>query len=88
MPQNTVAPDALASPTADVARTTEPSFRNALPHFLPLAIFPLIFLALLHGGWWIVAPFVFFMLAGPLDIAFGDDERNMDPFKTPEKRLF
>ena len=88
MPQNTVAPGALASPTADVARTTEPSFRNALPHFLPLTIFPLIFLALLHGGWWIVAPFVFFMLAGPLDIAFGDDERNMDPFKTPEKRLF
>ena len=88
MPQNTVAPGALASPTADVARAIEPCFRNALPHFLPLAIFPLIFMALLYGGWWIVAPFAFFMLAGPLDIAFGDDERNMDPYKTPEKRLF
>ena len=82
MPQNTVVPDAPASPKA-----IEPSFLNALPHFLPLAVFPLIIAALVYGGWWIAAPFVFFMLAGPLDIALGDDERNMDPFKTTERRL-
>ena len=29
-----------------------------------------------------------FMLAGPLDIAFGADERSMDPLKTPENCLF
>ena len=82
MPQNTVVPDAPASPKA-----IEPSFLNAVPHFLPLAVFPLIIAALVYGGWWIAAPFVFFMLAGPLDIALGDDKRNMDPFKTTERRL-
>ncbi len=66
----------------------KPSFGSALPHFLPLGIFPLIVLSLLYGGWWILAAFVFFMLAGPLDIAFGDDERSMDPVKTPRQSLF
>lgn len=33
-------------------------------------------------------PFIFFGLAGPLDLAFGMDGRNMDPAKTPERRLF
>ena len=66
----------------------EASIWNALPHFLPLLIFPLIVNAAMQGGWWIGAPFVFFMLAGPLDTALGTDERNMDPLKTPERRLF
>ena len=66
----------------------EPSLRNALPHFLPLAIFPLIVAALLQGGWWIAGPFAFFALVGPLDAAFGDDERNMNPGKTSERQLF
>ena len=66
----------------------EASIWNALPHFLPLLIFPLIVNAAMQGGWWIGAPFVFFMLAGPLDTALGADERNMDPLKTPERRLF
>ena len=57
----------------------EPSFLDALPHFLPLAVFPLIVNAAIYGGWWIAAPFVFFMLAGPLDDALGAEERNMDP---------
>ena len=66
----------------------EASIWNALPHFLLLLIFPLIVNAAMQGGWWIGAPFVFFMLAGPLDTALGADERNMDPLKTPERRLF
>ncbi len=66
----------------------QPTFWNALPHFLPITIFPLIIVAALLGGWWILAPFVFFGLAGPLDLAFGMDGRNMDPAKTPERRLF
>ena len=88
MAENNVAMDGPDRGTAATARAIAPSIFNALPHFLPLAVFPLIFLALFHGGWWIVAPFVFFMLAGPLDIAFGDDERTMDPARTPEGRLF
>ena len=68
-------------------RAIEPSLRNALPHFLPIAVFPLIFAAALYGGWWIVGPFVFFMIAGPLDLAFGLDGRNMNPRATPENRL-
>ena len=69
-------------------RVIQPTFWNALPHFLPIAIFPLIIVAALQGGWWILAPFIFFWLAGPLDLAFGMDGRNMDPAKTPERRLF
>ncbi len=87
MANDSVAIDGPDRGTAAAVTAIEPSFFKALPHFLPLAIFPLIFLALFHGGWWIVAPFVFFMLAGPLDIAFGDDARNMDPARTPEGRL-
>ena len=68
-------------------RVIQPSFWNALPHFLPITIFPLIIAAALLGGWWILAPFIFFGLAGPLDLAFGMDGRNMDPAKTPERRL-
>ena len=69
-------------------RVIQPTFWNALPHFLPITIFPLIIVAALWGGWWILAPFVFFGLAGPLDLAFGMDGRNMDPAKTSERRLF
>ena len=69
-------------------RVIRPTFWNALPHFLPITIFPLIIVAALLGGWWILAPFIFFGLAGPLDLAFGMDGRNMDPAKTPERRLF
>ena len=88
MTDNSIAADAPEPGTAAAVRPVEPSFLNALPQFLPLAVFPLIFLALYYGGWWIVAPFVFFMLAGPLDLAFGDDERTMDPAKTLERKLF
>ena len=65
----------------------EASIWNALPHYLPLAIFPLIVAAALFGGWWIAGPCIFFVLANPLDIAFGADEKNLDPAKTPEARL-
>ena len=83
-----IAADGSGPGSAPAMKTIEPSFFNALPHYLPLGVFPPIFLALLYGGWWIAAPFAFFMLTGPLDIAFGDDERTMDPAKTPEERLF
>ncbi|MYD77135.1 MAG: hypothetical protein F4244_11140, partial [Gammaproteobacteria bacterium] len=67
-------------------RLVEPSFRNALPHFLPITVFPLILAAAANGGWWIAAPFIFFMIVGPLDNALGKDDRNMNP-KTTEGKL-
>ena len=87
MPQGSAAEGALSPNQAGIARRIEPSFRNALPHYLPLGIFPLIVLALMYGGWWMVPPFVFMSVAGPLDRVLGLDGRNMDPDKTPERRL-
>ena len=72
---------------ADIAPYVEPSIRNALPHYLPLGIFPLLLIALLKGGWWMLPPFLFMSVAGSLDRALGLDGRNMDPANTPERRL-
>ncbi|MDE0192132.1 MAG: fatty acid desaturase, partial [Gammaproteobacteria bacterium] len=65
----------------------QPSIKIALPHYLPLGIFPLLFLAAIHGGWWLLPAFLFMSVAGPLDKVLGLDGRNMDPAKTPERRL-
>ena len=81
-------PSGLGAGKAARGGLAQPSFGSALPHFMPLLIFPLIVNAALQGSWWIAAPFVFFMLAGPLDIAFGTDEHNMDLKKTSEGWLF
>ena len=87
-----MAEDGIRLGTRDAAaaggQLIEPSIRTALPHFLPVAVFPLILVAAAEGGWWILAPFVFFFLTGPMDMLFGRDERNMDPANTPESRLF
>ena len=64
-----------------------PSFRNALPYYLSLGVFPLVVNAAVHGGWWIVAPFAFYWLAGAFESLLGDDERNMDPERTLEGKL-
>ena len=87
MPQDSAAGGGLAPDKADIAPNIEPSVLNALPHYLPLGIFPLIVLAAIHGGWWLLPPLVFMSVAGPLDKAFGPDGRNMDPANTPERRL-
>ena len=70
-----------------VTRRIKPNFVNALPHYLPLGIFPLILLAAVHGGWWLLPPFLFMSVAGPLDRALGRDGRTMDPAETPERHL-
>ena len=87
MPQDAALPS-LDSNKPDIAQHIEPSVLNALPHYLPLGIFPLIIAATIYGGWWLLPPFVFMSVAGPLDRALGVDGRNMDPAKTPERRLF
>ena len=65
----------------------ESSLWNAIPHFLPITVFPLIFAAAIYGGWWLLLPFVFFGIVGPLDLAFGNETRNMDPKTTSKERL-
>ena len=87
MPQDSAVDGALGPNEADIAQYIEPSFLNALPHYLPLGIFPLLFLAALYGGWWLLPAFLFMSVAGPLDRVFGIDGRNMDPSNTPERRL-
>ena len=87
MAQNMVEPSVPGAGAVGGREATEPSFRNAFPHFLPLAIFPLVANAAVHGGWWIACPFAFFFLSGAIESAFGDDERNMDPKGTAEGQL-
>ena len=87
MPQETVAPGGFGPHNADLSKLIEPSIRTALPHYLPLGIFPLIFVAAAYGGWWLLPPFLFFAAATPLDRALGLDGRNMDPAKAPWRRL-
>ncbi len=77
----------MSSDKADITQQIEPSVRNALPHYLPLGIFPLLLAAAMYGGWWLLPPFLFMSVVGPLDRALGPDGRNMDPEKTPERRL-
>ena len=73
--------------TAVAPQTIEPSIGNALPHFAPLAVFPLLVCAALWGGLWLVIPTVFFMAAEHFDNFFGVQERNIDPHKTHERQL-
>ena len=76
------------APEVMSARIVEPSISNALPHFAPLLIFPLVVVAAIYGGWWIAGPFVFFVLSGRFEGLFGLEERNMDPATTEESQLF
>ncbi len=87
MSQDTAVGGGLGPDNADVTQPIEPSIRNALPHYLPLGIFPLLLAAVMYGGWWLLPPFLFMSVVGPLDRALGPDGRNMDPENTPERRL-
>ena len=88
MAGNPAEPSTLGTGTVGGGATIEPSLRDALPHFLSVAIFPLVANAAVHGGWWIACPLAFYWLAGIFEARFGDDELNMDPEHTPEDRLF
>ena len=61
---------------------------TALPHYLPLAIFPLILAAAVNGGWWLLPPLLFMSASGPLDRILGLDGRNLDPTRLSAHRLF
>ena len=87
MPQDTAMDVGLGPNKAGITQHIEPSVRNALPHYLPLGIFPLILLAAIYGGWWLLPAFLFMSVAGPLDRALGPDGHNMDPETASERRL-
>ena len=87
MPQDALAGADTGSKNAGMGPRLEPSILNAVPHYLPLGVFPLIFLAAIHGGWWLLPPLVFMSVVGSFDRALGVDGRNMDPVKTPERWL-
>ncbi len=87
MPRDIAVGGGIGPNKADVTPHIEPSILNALPHCLPLGIFPLIWLAAIYGGWWLLPAFLFMSTPAPLDRALGADGRNMDPENTPERRL-
>ncbi len=80
--------EASGSTVALDSRVVEPSVANALPHFAPLLIFPLVVCAVVYGGWWLAGPFALFGLTGQFDKLSGVGERNMDPATTEESQLF
>ena len=88
MAEDSVEPGGLSVGTAGGEVLIRPSIWNAVPYFVPLAIFPFMILAARDGGWWLAGPFFFFWLADNLDPVFGMEERNLDPGKTPASRLF
>ena len=88
MAQNAAKTSDLNAATVGGLGSVEPSFRNALPHFLALAIFPFVINAAIHGGWWIALPLAFYWFVSLFEARLGEDERNMDPEHTPEDRLF
>lgn len=69
-------------------KVIEPSIGNALLYFQSLAVFPLIICAAMYGGWWIAGPILFIILVESLDGTFGEEERNMDPDRTPANQLY
>lgn len=56
---------------------------HSLPYYLPVAIYPLIWLAAVHGCWWLAGPFIFFGVMGPLEVFLGEDLHNLDPKRAP-----
>ncbi len=77
-----------ATPDTTVPGTTVlPSFANALPYFVSLGLFPLLAIAAMQGGWWIAAPYLYFMIPDVFDAMSGADEGNMDPRRTLDRQL-
>ena len=88
MSENLVTSAALGSDETDVKRYVEASLFNSLPHYLPLGIFPLLFLAIMWGKWWLLPPFLFMSLAAFLDRVLGIDGQNLNPTGTASPRLY
>ncbi|MDE0512571.1 MAG: fatty acid desaturase [Gammaproteobacteria bacterium] len=88
MAEHSANPGGTGAETIAEQEFIEPSVLKAFPHFLLLLIFPLAICAALYGGWWLLGPFLFISLENFLDLRFGTDKRNMDPWKTSESQLY
>ena len=88
MAEHSANPGSTNAETVAGQEFVEPSVLKAFPHFLLLLIFPLVICAALYGGWWLLGPFLFISLENFLDLRFGMDKRNMDPWKTSESQLY
>ena len=77
----------LSSGSPGPGEVLDPSFGNALPYFIPVAIFPLVVAAAMYGGWWLAGPFAFFWIADNLDTALGTEERNLDRTRAGRGRM-
>ncbi len=88
MTQDTVNVGQIGSNDSNLKNYTNPTIFSAIPHYLPLGIYPLIFLAAVYGGWWLIPAFVFMSLTGLFDKWLGVDGKSIDPYKTTEKSLF
>ena len=87
MSQDPVVDTSAALANAEPLRRINASILTALPHYLPLGIFPLLWLALIYGDWWLIAPFIFMGIVNPMDRAIGQDGRFMDLDETTERKL-
>lgn len=68
--------------------TIKPSFLDALPYFIPVAIFPLVVAAAMYGEWWLAGPFAFFWVADNLDTKLGTEERHVDRTEARRGQVF
>ena len=66
----------------------KPSFWNALPYGVGVLIYPLLLVAATFGGWWIIAPVVYFVIVDFLEPFFGRDTKNLDPKAISERQMF
>ncbi len=84
---DTAMADDISPKKPQVQKVVEPTIWNAIPHYLPLGIFPLIILAAIYGGWWLLPAFIFMSVTGLFDKLLGVDGRSFNPKTTPESRL-
>ena len=87
MSQDPVVDTSVAPANAEALRRINASILTALPHYMPLAIFPLLWLALIYGNWWLIAPFLFMGVVNPLDRAVGQDGRFIELEETTQNEL-
>ncbi len=57
----------------------EPSAANALPYFLPLAAFPLLFAAAAQGGWWLATLFFIPVSVQLLERTWSANQQSLNP---------
>ena len=78
----------VESKESELKMYIKPSLINTIPHYLPLGIFPLIFLAAINGGWWLLPAVIFMSVSDFFDKLLGVDGKVLDPYNTTEKGLF